>query len=262
MSNNPSHEILFNIPFEYFTPNLYFVVNKDEEKPLVKRQKTVSSNILDNLNPSLDRHQQSLRKHLEYMWRHHFDFYKERCGGKLTFPKTVEDIKYKHINDDNFISQVTHFLGKNARAFYNISNEKLSPKSADDYLSAFKKWCLLRFRQQKEPNTFKAFQWNQYRTKLKKWKKQERLVQGKPLSKPTTAANDTDRWTSFAMCVWCNLVQGALFLLVFNILVQIGGRVSESSTCLKEDITVEVSYFWNMLNFSLCISLTFIIVNV
>jgi hypothetical protein len=71
--------------------------SKDENQPSPKRQKENSSNIIDNLNPSSATHQKVVKKHLRFMFKHHYDFYSERCGGEIPFPKSFEDIEYKHI---------------------------------------------------------------------------------------------------------------------------------------------------------------------
>eukprot|EP00957_Ditylum_brightwellii_P182629 13910956-Ditylum_brightwellii.AAC.1 len=114
----------------------------------------------------------------------------------------------------------------------------LAPMAADDYLSTFKHMFTNMFRDKTQALPFQPHNWSKHRQKLKAWKKVEQVKDEKPVFKPTEYASNEDRWTVFVMCDWCNLLKGAMFLLIMNIMMQIGGRVGEGSTIMKEGIKV------------------------
>jgi hypothetical protein len=67
------------------------------------------------------------------------------------------------------------------------------------------------------------------------------LKNNENLSELKQSAIDSDRWSIFAMCMWCNIIAGLMFHVIFCFLVQVGGRVNKVSTMRKSDLATKVS---------------------
>ena len=198
--------------------------------------------ILDQVGKSSKQHYSSLEKHINVMLVRHKEEYRKMFCKDL--PSKFDDIDYALVNNHSFVSCVLHYFGNTAQTYTKEKNPLLSFKSADTLYSAFKTY----FSRQKFPNhpmprPFEERFWKFYRKNLLKWKEAQNVADGKgvDLIKSKEIANDEDRWTIFVMCVWHNLANAFMFGLLYNMLVQIGGRVSEASTILKSEIRAKVS---------------------
>jgi len=221
--------------------------SKSSRKKPKSTKKQVSSsvgnyNVLNDANNSTKDQYSAIKMHLDCMLSKHRKEYEGKYKKKL--PLSFDKITYNHVNCHFFVSCVCHFLGNNARQYGKDKNDLLAWKAADQYLSAFKTYfSRVKFSKKDEPIPFQSRFWSLYRSRLETWKRAEKNKDGKGgnLVNPKEAATEEDRWAIFAMCCWSNSLRGSLFCLIFNLLIQIGGRVSEASTMLKSDLKAKVS---------------------
>eukprot|EP00957_Ditylum_brightwellii_P197059 15012544-Ditylum_brightwellii.AAC.1 len=80
--------------------------------------------------------------------------------------------------------------------------------------------------------------WSHYRTNFLDCKQKQRRQNsiGGPLIKSKEVADNRERWTIFVMCMWSNVMKGSMLVVLSNLMIQIGGRLSEIATLAKPHI--------------------------
>eukprot|EP00957_Ditylum_brightwellii_P062927 4775104-Ditylum_brightwellii.AAC.1 len=95
-----------------------------------------------------------------------------------------------------------------------------------------------RFNTNKYPKPFEDRYWSHYRKKLLDCKEKQRRHKclGGSLIKSKEAADNRDCWRILVMCMRSNVMKGSMFAVLCNLIIQIGGRLSEIATVAKSHI--------------------------
>eukprot|EP00957_Ditylum_brightwellii_P059210 4493986-Ditylum_brightwellii.AAC.1 len=95
-----------------------------------------------------------------------------------------------------------------------------------------------KFNKNDCPIPFEDSIWSHYRKNIldckEKHLRQKDL--GGSLIKSKEIADNRDCSTIFVMCMWSNLMKGSMCVVICNLMIKIGGRLSEIATVVKSHI--------------------------
>ena len=149
----------------------------------------------------------------------------------------ILDIPLASIND-NLYKGFVLYLGKDARAYCNEDNERLSHQTSDNYLSGIKSIISERALEENinPPVVLSDANTKKYRKLLHSMYLEFSITNNKSMSDPHIAATQHDRIASAMCCAWTNNVKSAEFMNLNNSKYQYTGRGSEIALGRHEDI--------------------------
>ena len=158
----------------------------------------------------------------------------------LEFRRSDQNILTISLNliNDNLYKGFVQYLGKDARAYCNQDNERLSHQTSDNYLSGIKSIICERALEENKnpPVVLSDANTKKYRKLLHSMYLEYSITNNKSMSDPHIAATQHDRIASSMCCAWTNNVKSAEFMNLNNSKYQYTGRGSEIALGRHEDI--------------------------
>lgn len=181
-------------------------------------------NILDNVSNSKASKESSAIKHFKlYLTKH------RKC---TTLP---ELLPFSSINSD-LIGGFMKYLGEDAHAYLDDTNDLLSYETASGYASSVKGYFVSRFRDHGTPPVMQAESWKQLRLELSKIFVNRHKKKGTPMSSPRECSTDEDRDSISVVGLWDGSSQAAEFMFLNVSMFSASGRGSEVAGTRKSHL--------------------------
>ena len=147
------------------------------QKEKIKLKKTLSDPLEEDKD-SVEEKKKSMMKHLDFMLKNFdlpesivtFDDCIVKCPTPKTSryktPKSFKDIGYEHVSSFHFVGRVVSFFAQHACRYFITEKGLIEYESATGYLSSFKTYFQLKFKEMPPCKPFEDAMWKRYRSKV------------------------------------------------------------------------------------------------